>query len=272
MTSQPKVAPPYYRVASQAGVFSDGLMRPFGSEFASNAWPLPGTEAINEPAKRIMKFWRSRQASVGFPRSPWHPIYGLYLPGILQQFGAGVRHDIFNPAGGEIRGLVSDADVDPGLSAMPEYVMAFSHRVGHREMAAGERLIFVGWPDSEMFVPSNAPAHAVSAYYAENHDNPKLLTSPWCWLRGLLLPELPAMPRAGKLALDTAKYADAVAGEIEAITGRRPGAARTVPTSTPSAFTSGVGRQIPPSAIINRPMPKVAPRASRKRHVTAAQE
>ena len=48
----------------------------------------------------------------------------------------------------------------------------------------------LGWPPLD-FEPLNDPAKQVAAYYGANAGNSARLSSPWCMLNGLLLPELP---------------------------------------------------------------------------------
>lgn len=94
----------------------------------------------------------------------------------------------------------------------------------------------LGWPPPD-FEPVNDPAKHVAAYYGANAGNSALLSSPWCMLNGLLLPELPGAR--------TDTYAKTVDSDIEARTGRRPEERGSVPKSTPSGFTTGVNRARP---------------------------
>ena len=101
----------------------------------------------------------------------------------------------------------------------------FITQVGHRRLQPGEVFAHFGWPPLD-FEPVNDAAKKVAAYYAANAGNSALLSSHWCMLNGLFLPELPGA--------STDTYAKAIDSEIQARTGRRPGERGSVPKSTPS--------------------------------------
>jgi hypothetical protein len=73
----------------------------------------------------------------------------------------------------------------------------------------------------------------VVTYLAQHPDNPKLLDCPWCYLRGVFLPELPPPPAKPKSAFERA------AGRGVAImTDGRAGAVSPIPDSHPSGVTN----------------------------------
>jgi hypothetical protein len=245
MTSLPSIEPPQWRVIDPNGAFVSGQMRQRGDVLVHEGWPPNGRglEPANDSAKRVQKYWLLHHAQPGFPKSPRHPEHGLFLPAILPKFGQSI-------AGPYIIGLLPPHEVDRGLLSPPEYRMAGDMRVGQTDLNRGDRCYFLGWPSS-MFEPENHPAEQVSAYFARNHEHPKLLTGPWCHLRGLFLPVLPELPRHdGKpLPLDTVKYADAIAGELATV--RPPNPITGVPETTRSGTSSGVNR-LAESALITR--------------------
>jgi len=143
---------------------------------------------------------------------------------------------ITNPKGTEIKGLVPDERVDHSLPAMPEYRMLVTHRIGpHHVLQEGECFKFVGYPIAELMTAVNHPGRLVEAYYAEHREHPKLESrGPWCWYRGLYLPELASMRLHGQVTkaypdgsykpLDTRKHAAAIASEIDRVAGDKASA------------------------------------------------
>jgi hypothetical protein len=73
---------------------------------------------------------------------------------------------------------------------------------------------------------------AVVTYLAQHRDNPKLLDCPWCYLRGVFLPELPPPPAKAK------SFERAGAQEVAIMTGGRAGAVTPIPESHQSGVTN----------------------------------
>jgi hypothetical protein len=243
---------PRYRVVGDRGCFANGTIHQKGAEVQFDGWPRQSElEPLNTGAERIARYYRTRHTAPGLPQTPWSAKYQRYwLPALPLAFH-----------GQEPMGIVLDKDVDPGLTALPEYEVTRPWWHGRYEIDAGEVVKFVGWvsPDDDYhhpLRPINEPARRVVAYVAENFSHPGLEPrGPFCFYSGLFLPELAKLERAkshptraypgGYTPLDTDRYADAIAGEIAAATGRPPGAPGAQPVSTRSGFSTHVGRARP---------------------------
>jgi hypothetical protein len=179
-----------------------GIPYAAGVEISVSGWPGADVEPINESARRIAG-WLGRFGShLLKPHSPSNALAGgIYLPGVLPDFGpVGVFNHHFDTPQNSTVAPVRESEV---LAGMPLYTVNVDLHLGKTHVPAKTEFAFLGRP-LEGFEPVNEGAKAVTAYYADNKDNPALLPSPWCCYRqDVALPDLPEQPADPKVSIDT---------------------------------------------------------------------
>lgn len=229
MTTDEMAQQPRYRVSGPDPIAVFGIPEQPGYEFNhANAWPPNsgnGVEPVNEPARRILAWWKAHVFDAFKPDTPVsHGRY--YLPGAT----ADPRSQLIT--------LVSP---DRVLSSMPAYrsLRGYQHSIWDpvrrfpRSIEIGETIVTLRWPTFETgeFEPANPAAEAVTAYFEANATHPRLLASPWCeFAMDLFLPDLPG---AATSVLGYGDYSVArtistdpyMAGANRVIPARKPGRA-----------------------------------------------
>jgi len=167
---------PLYR-CSVDGYFGN-VPRRAGNEFATVAWPERGMEPVNDEARRVSAYLDRHYHNPHRPHSPQDAFTGeIYLPATYpRQTGTG-------PARPDER----------DLEGAPRYRVRYGWKYANREVAKGEEITFLGWPEADLQLePANETASRIADYYRANAKNQRLPFSPWCEFRqGPFLPKLP---------------------------------------------------------------------------------
>jgi hypothetical protein len=168
-----------------------------GSEIEFGAWPKGALaaklEPLNEPARKILKYWASQPQPELLPLLPFDASGRLYLPATIHK----------QQRGRTLWGVAQEI-----TAVTPIYrVRAHEVEVGppRRTMWQGDQVAYLGWPTSDL-EPASVSAERVCAYFAKHGAQRELPLSPVNAFDGsLYLPPLPepTAPRAPPRTSDT---------------------------------------------------------------------
>lgn len=163
-----------------------------GAEIDFGGWPNPGAlEPINPAAKKITEFARRNIGNPTRPPSPFNQLLGrIYLPAEMPASHSARMGD--GEGFGRGGALVP---ADKVVDGMPKWKIGFGGlSIGNKMFNAGDVITFLGWP-LYGFEAANEAARLIADYLAKNSGNDAMFPSPWCWLNGLTLPDLPESSR-----------------------------------------------------------------------------
>jgi hypothetical protein len=140
-------------------------------------WTHGAVEPADDDARAIFNYFRVQNVNPFLPAKPTDKHGRIYLPAIFP-----------DPRSTELLGVASPTD------EMPRYTVIAEVIIGCTRHAAGDEVVYLGWPNS-ILRPANDVARLIAEYHEANHAHPDLPTCPYnLFDNSPYLPELDARP------------------------------------------------------------------------------